>query len=255
MQKNNRYTIIFALCIAAFFAFVLSIASELLKERQVQLERADMKKNILQAVGLLDELLSNKCKLQEIGTIKENNIDSCFNSQVKSYLLNYNGEVVANSKIDALKINIEKELDKDKEKQLFPIFIREKNGKPVAYCLPVYGKGLWSSIYGFIALEKDFNTILGLTFYKQKETPGLGAEIEKKWFTSNFKGKKILDKNNKLISITVVKGKVDKRLPASIHQVDGITGATYTCRGVTKLLLHSLELYMPYYNFIKKQGK
>ena len=98
-----------------------------------------------------------------------------------------------------------------------------------ALILPVSGKGLWSSLFGYFALDlKNYSTVKGITFYEHGETPGLGAEISKDWFKSSFIGKEIF-LNNKLISVNVSKaGKADKK---NIYEVDGIIGATNTGRG------------------------
>ena len=101
----------------------------------------------------------------------------------------------------------------------------------------------------------DLNTVRGLTFYKHGETPGLGGEIEKPWFQHNFVGKKIFGPDNKLVSIKVIKGKVEGRITdpeEKLHAVDGISGATITSNGVTNLLAKWLKVYEP---FIRKMQK
>ena len=108
--------------------------------------------------------------------------------------------------------------------------------------IPISGKGLWSTLYGYFALEMDMKTVKGITFYKHGETPGLGAEVEKKWFQNNFIGKKIFDENSNLVSITVYKGSSGD----DIHGVDGISGATVTSNGVTNFLKSILNNYKPY---------
>ena len=101
-----------------------------------------------------------------------------------------------------------------------------------------------------LALEPDLNTVRGITFYKHKETPGLGGEVEKKWFQDNFVGKKILNNNGELVSVKVVKGKAKELLSGDNlnHGVDGISGATITCRGVTEFLKNDLHRYKQYIN-------
>ena len=109
--------------------------------------------------------------------------------------------------------------------------------------MPISGKGLWSSLFGYFALDADnYSTVKGITFYAHAETPGLGAEISKKWFQDNFVNKEIYEKNN-LKSISVAKGKADEN---SKYEVDGISGATITSNGVTTLLSRDLRRYEPY---------
>ena len=114
------------------------------------------------------------------------------------------------------------------------IYLVEKNGQLEKIILPVYGRGLWSTMFGFLALEKDLKTISGITFYAHGETPGLGGEIENPRWTSTWKGKDAYnDEGNVLIE--VLKGQVDRSRPQAQHQIDGLTGATITTRGVNQL--------------------
>jgi Na+-transporting NADH:ubiquinone oxidoreductase subunit C len=108
---------------------------------------------------------------------------------------------------------------------------------------------------GYFAVQKDGHTVAGITFYEQKETPGLGAEIDQKWFTDNYKGKNILNNKGELVSVKVAKGKVSEQ-PADVQQnmVDGISGATMTTRGVNDLLLAGLKSYRPYFEKIWAQS-
>ena len=95
----------------------------------------------------------------------------------------------------------------------------------------------------------------GIRFYKHGETPGLGGEVEKDWFTNNFVGKKITDKNGLLVSIQSVKGQVDSSSPDSYHQVDGISGATMTTKGLNEFLMNDLKKYDSYFQKIRMGSK
>jgi Na+-transporting NADH:ubiquinone oxidoreductase subunit C len=110
----------------------------------------------------------------------------------------------------------------------------------------MYGKGLWGPIWGYIALKSDLNTIYGIMFDHKDETPGLGAEITKPWFREQFEGRKIFDDEGNFVSVAVVKGGAEPNNP---HQVDAITGATLTSKGVDRMLRTCLQDYV---NFIKK---
>ena len=177
---------------------------------------------------------------------------------VRVVVLNYKGEVVTDVTADAVKPDTERKKQNaarasDSEELWaecrFPVYILEKDGKAEAYCIPVLGFGLWGALYGYFALEKDLDTVLGITFYKTKETPGLGKEIEYEYYQKKFLKKKILDAKGKLRSITVVKGKASDKydLPELNHYVDGISGATITCDGVTDMLKKFLDFYQPYF--------
>ena len=97
------------------------------------------------------------------------------------------------------------------------------------YILPVNTRGLWGKIHGYLAFETDGQTVSGFSVFSHSETPGLGGEIESAWFQENFKGKKILNTQNKFVSVGITKGEV-KNLPEDLHDhyVDGISGATLT---------------------------
>ncbi|MGB0764601.1 MAG: NADH:ubiquinone reductase (Na(+)-transporting) subunit C, partial [Luminiphilus sp.] len=98
--------------------------------------------------------------------------------------------------------------------------------------------GLWSTLYGFVALESDGNTIAGLGFYEHKETPGLGGEVDNPRWKNLWKGKQVY--RDGAVAISVVKGSVDQGSDAANWQVDGLSGATLTSRGVSNLVQYWL---------------
>ena len=110
---------------------------------------------------------------------------------------------------------------------------------------------MWSTLYGYLAVEPDGKTVKGITFYKHKETAGLGGEVEKPWFQNNFVGKQFIDDEGNLISIQVIKGKVSDDDPQSYHKVDGISGATITGRGLNQFLKEDLKKYEPFFKKIR----
>jgi Na+-transporting NADH:ubiquinone oxidoreductase subunit C len=112
------------------------------------------------------------------------------------------------------------------------------------YVLPLKGQGLWGGIWGYIALDDDKNTVYGINFGHESETPGLGGEIVTEYFRSRFFGKHIKDAEGKVQSIAVLKaGKKDE---AGREQVDAISGATITSTGVDEMLLKSLDEYVEF---------
>lgn len=179
--------------------------------------------------------------------------EKLFNQYIKEQVvLNNKGETVA-GEVAAFDIDLKKELDKVRtgkpEKQLFPLFVCNKDDK-LFYIIPVRGKGLWGPIWGFISLEEDLNTIYGVSFGHKSETPGLGAEIDTDKFKKQFIGKKILDENGKFVSVKVIKGNVD---PDNPHGVDAISGATVTSTGVSEMIQQTLENYILYFESIKNK--
>ncbi len=252
-RQGNAYTILFTLGAALVCALLLSLASQTLKARQELSMEADVMRNILQATGLLggEEKLCGNVNLsgKQCGDIK-----CCYEENIHSYLVDRNGAVIKKESVRAEQIDLAREMEKPADEGVFPVFTAVKNGKIIAYCFPVFGKGLWSSIYGYFALREDLDTVLGITFHKHGETPGLGAEIQSAGFRNSFEGKKIFRAGKDLVSVTVLKGQVNPDAPGAEHQVDGITGATITARGVSRLLKKSLEIYEPHIRLIKKGG-
>lgn len=101
--------------------------------------------------------------------------------------------------------------------------------------LPIKGYGLWSTLYGFLALEADAETISGITFYEHKETPGLGGEIENKKWQASWKGKKLIDATGQPV-IQLIKGSITPDTPNPEYKIDGLAGATLTSNGVSNLV-------------------
>lgn len=120
--------------------------------------------------------------------------------------------------------------------------------------LPVYGKGLWSTMYAFLALDKDLETVTGVTFYEHGETPGLGGEIENPRWNNLWKGKDAFDDNFN-VQLEIIKGTVDRNRPQAIYQIDGLSGATITARGVDKMIKFWLgdNGYEPFLNKLREE--
>ena len=127
-----------------------------------------------------------------------------------------------------------------------PLYVWKQDGEITMYAFPISGKGLWSMLYGYLALEADLETIAGISFYKHGETPGLGAEIEKDWFLTQFAGKKLYTGGEPAEFVVAKPG-----YAAGDSAVDGISGATLTGKGVEILLRRDASLYANYFNHIK----
>lgn len=141
-----------------------------------------------------------------------------------------------------------------------------KEEKPIGYVIPVNGAGLWDAIYGYLAVKPDGDTIIGISWYEQKETPGLGANIADAEWQIHFPGKLIFqespdgttDFKTAPVGITVVKGKVNEVLgdsPKAKSAVDGMAGATLTGNGVTNAYRVVLEAYRPFFIKIHEESQ
>lgn len=128
-----------------------------------------------------------------------------------------------------------------------PVYLYQIGDAVKAYIIPINTRGLWGKIRGYLAIESDGATVAGFTVYQHSETPGLGGEIEQRWFQDNFVGKKIVGGDGAFVSVKVAKGAVDAVVPADqqINYVDGISGATLTGRFLTAGLKNILSEYEP----------
>jgi Na+-transporting NADH:ubiquinone oxidoreductase subunit C len=113
--------------------------------------------------------------------------------------------------------------------------LRDSTAQIQLVVLPVSGAGFNATMYGYVALGGDFNTIEGITFYEHEETPGLGGEIENPQWLAGWRGKRVRDETER-IRVRVVEGKVIPGTPAAAYEVDAISGATWTSDGVSNLV-------------------
>ena len=113
---------------------------------------------------------------------------------------------------------------------------RDKNGELDKIILPIRGYGLWGTLFGYISIENDFNTVAGLEFYSHKETPGLGAEVDNPKWKALWPGKKIY--KDDVVRLSVLKGQVPSDANDIMYKVDGLSGATLTSRGVTNMITY-----------------
>lgn len=120
-----------------------------------------------------------------------------------------------------------------------PVYLVRDGDSVATVVLPVHGYGLWSTMYGFLALGGDGNTVEGLSFYQHGETPGLGGEIENPRWLAGWQGKQVFGRDGQ-VELAVVKGQVDPSGPESAWQVDGLSGATLTSNGVNNMIRYWL---------------
>lgn len=120
--------------------------------------------------------------------------------------------------------------------EVMPVYkVRGEDGQIQTLILPVHGAGLWSTLYGFLALEGDLRTVQGLKFYQHAETPGLGGEVDNPNWRNLWQGKIAFNDAGEPV-IELIKGTVDASTPNAEHRIDGLAGATLTARGVQNLI-------------------
>ena len=210
-MREEIKTITFSLSICLICSILLSGLASGLKSIQTANQEFDVKRNIVKAFGI------------DISKLSRMEIEDTYNSHISE-------EVVSTPSGDV------------------PIYqwTESPGARPTKYAFPISGKGLWSMMYGYLSIDSDLETVAGISFYKHGETPGLGAEIVKSWFSSQFSGKKLYA-DGKPTDFRVLK-------PGSVldqSSVDGISGSTITSKGVEALIKRDAATYADYFNNIK----
>jgi Na+-transporting NADH:ubiquinone oxidoreductase subunit C len=230
---SNTYIFIFSSVMVIAVAAILSIAAITLQPYQKKNVEINKKQNILTSL-----------KIESTA----NDAEDLYSKYItESFVVNDNGSVIEG--VDAFAIDMKKELAKPLNERYLPVFVGSINGQTKQYIIPVYGKGLWGPIWGYVSLNEDLSTIYGANFAHKGETPGLGAEIDTKAFQAKFIGKQIFDESGTFVSVSVLKGGTAN--PESNHEVDGISGGTITSVGVDQMLKDCLSSYEPYFKNIK----
>ena len=220
---------------------ILSFTSQVLAPAQKKSIELDTKQSILSAVMTLE---------------KGDDALAIYSERINSMVVDIEGNLVDKNRkgnpIIAEEVNILKNYKMERSTREYPVFEYMSKTNPdevEAYILPLYGAGLWNAIYGYVALEKDLNTIKGVSFGHVQETPGLGARIDSKEIQVRYQGKTIFDEKGNLVSVVMLKG--EKKDPSlfGTHEVDGMSGSTLTAKGLNAMVKDYLGCYE---SFIKK---
>ncbi|WP_027330934.1 Na(+)-translocating NADH-quinone reductase subunit C [Marinimicrobium agarilyticum] len=231
---KKTVTVTLLLCIVC--SVVVSTAAVLLRPMQEANQELDFRSNILSAAGLQDV---------------EGSVDEVFAKRVETRVVNletgeftdakdpqsYDQWEAANDPSESLDLSQAQDIASIGRRENYAevYMIRTPEGELQSVVLPVRGYGLWSTLYGFMAVKPDGNTVAGLTFYEHAETPGLGGEVDNPKWKSIWEGKQIYGEDGN-VQLSVVKGSVDPSAPESQYKVDGLSGATLTSRGVDGLV-------------------
>lgn len=212
----------FAVAMCVVCSTLLTLGATGLQRFQEKNVRLDKQRNILLASGLLDEKAATAP--DEIARI--------YSESISALRVDGNG-------------NIQSEADGGPND--LPLYLGRRNDAVFAYIIPFTSRGLWGKIHGYLALDTDGSTVKGFTVYRHQETPGLGGEIEKRWFQKNFSGKKIVDRSGNFVSVSIAKGKAADSVPEALQKnyVDGISGATLTGKFLSEGLKGILLEYEP----------
>lgn len=234
--QSNTYTFIYSTVIAVVVAIGLALVATALKPAQDLNVEVEKKQNILSSLHIQSDRSNAVAMYDKVIT--------------NSYTLNSKGEKIGG--VDPFTINLRDEMKKTPAERNLPAFEARK-GDSSFVVIPVYGKGLWGPIWGYVSFLKDtttmasmprFNTIYGVMFDHKGETPGLGAEINQPFFQLPFRGKKVFDDKGVFVSVDVVKGGAD---PGSPYEVDAISGGTITSDGLEAMLDSCLVSYSTFF--------
>jgi len=230
-STSNTIRVALALCIVC--SVIVSTAAVLLRPAQQANKDLDRKTNILAAAGMLEK---GDDVLAKFATIKTKAVDLATGKFTDSVDLNtYNQRKAAKDPALSKDLGDDDIAKIGRLPKYMIVYVVEGASGLEKIILPIKGYGLWSTLYGFVALESDLNTVAGLGFYEHAETPGLGGEVDNPSWKAQWIGKKSYDSDSKQ-ALTVIKGKVDPSRPQSIHEIDGLSGATITSKGVDNLI-------------------
>jgi Na+-transporting NADH:ubiquinone oxidoreductase subunit C len=240
MPRDDTRIILFAAIVCVVCSLLLSATAAVLKTKQDRNAETDRKMNVLQAFGI--EVRNEKGKK----LLDADDVDEYFLNHISEIVLKADtGEVIPELTSKGL---TRSEL---KEKTRLPLYLWSENEEVVKYAFPISGRGLWSTVNGYLALDKDLATVVGVTFYKHGETPGLGAECSEPWFMNQFAGKKVWE-DGELLPFEVVKNGVLSRYPDGCdYCVDGITAATITSNGIMNFIRSDMKAYNKYFATIR----
>ncbi len=215
-KNSKKNVIVFSLVLSIICSLLITVSAVGLKGFQDANMALDKKTNILKAAGLLEEKKPPKDEIKRL-----------YDSRIKEVIVDNQGQLINTPTAHSLQL-----------------YFFQDQEKIMGYILPINTRGLWGKIKGYLAFEADGQTVSGFSVFSHSETPGLGGEIESSWFQKNFKGKKILNSQNKFVSVGIAKGKVsnlpeDKRA----NYVDGISGATLTGKYLSEGIKNTLVKY------------
>ncbi len=251
-QFSTTYIFIFAAALCLACSTMISVTAVSLRERQETNQVLDRKKSVLLATRIIEANESVTAQRVEelfsdihsvVIDLETGEVDEDYNADEYDFATTPKISAPSNqAQIQQipLKAQVFQVLDGDEIEMLV---------------LPIYGQGLWSTMYGFLALDSDTRTVRGITYYEHGETPGLGGEVDNPRWKNRWPGRKVFDEDWEP-HIQVIKGQAGPP-DEDPHRVDGLSGATITARGVSHMINFWLDEhgFGPYLeNFREEQG-
>ncbi|MDC3332945.1 Na(+)-translocating NADH-quinone reductase subunit C [bacterium] len=228
---TKTMTVALALCVVC--SLLVSTAAVVLKPTQEVNKTLDRKRNILAAAGLLEDGVSVDEQFSKITTKVVDLRTGKYTTEVS--VDTYQQDKAAKDSAQSKELSSDEDVAKIGRLENYSlVYLVEEQGKLDKVILPIRGYGLWSTLYGFIALENDYNTVAGIGFYQHAETPGLGGEIDNPNWKALWPGKKVYKNGDEALAL--IKGKVNPDHADAAYQIDGLAGATLTSKGVSNLV-------------------
>ena len=258
-RDSTGYTIGFAVVVCVVCGIGVAGAAVALSERQAENKVLDQQKQVLFVAGLLQP--GQEASAAEITGLFEKNIRREV-IELKSGTPAKSVEATTFNQRRAQKDPATSTAAPENPAKVFRVpnnalvYHVLKDGKTDMLILPIEGYGLWSVLYGYLALDNDGNTVRGITFYQHAETPGLGGEVDNPKWKELWPGRKIYNDKGKA-ALTVIKGRAGSP-EADPYHVDGLSGATITSNGVSNTIKFWFgeDGFGPYLqNFRKSGGK
>ena len=234
MNKNsNTYQILYAAVMVLLVGTLLAFIYMALKPKQNENIANDTRKQILSAL--------------HIAATDDAQVKDMYEKYIiQDMLVDAQGNIIDTAKNVAFDVPMKKNVKLPVAERQLPVMKCRMDDGSIKYVLPVYGAGLWGPIWGYIAVNDDGNTIYGANFSHEGETPGLGARIAEQPFQDEFKDKHLFV-DGKFRSVAVLKK--GQKATNGAEQIDALTGATITSRGVSDMMEACLA---PYEAFLKK---
>ena len=231
----KTFTVALTLCIVC--AVVVSSAAVFLRPSQEANKLLDLKTNILASAGLLEQGVDVETQFEKINVKLVDMETGRYTNEIDADT--YDQRKASSDPGLSIALSSSEDIAKIKRRANFSkVYIVENASGIEKVILPIKGYGLWSTLYGFIALEADLQTVAGIGFYEHTETPGLGGEVDNPKWKASWIGKSAY-KNDALV-LEVIKGKVDNAREGADSKIDGLAGATLTTKGVDNLIKYWL---------------
>ena len=232
-RDTTKNTLLIAIGVSLVCSILVSAAAVLLKPRQEDNATRYRQQIVLQVAGLYEP----GTDIAEVFADIDVRLVELSSGDYADVFDAREFDEIAAAKDPALGVAIpaDKDVAGIRRRSMYaPVYLVRDGAQISEIILPVYGTGLWSTMYGYVALASDGSTVRGLRFYQHAETPGLGDQIDRAEWLEQWPGKQVYDATGD-VRISVIRGQVQQGDDA-IYQVDGLSGATLTGRGVTQLL-------------------